>query len=111
MLPTTGHGPNRTAFKPHRPSEGAAGNRNFRLTGVVAALATLGPDAGLYGDNRDDQCDERVCPPETEEGVGAEHDEDREREVGAEDVRRVRVTNESLPRAAKANVTSRRLSP
>jgi hypothetical protein len=38
--------------------------------------------AGLDGDERD----EWVCPPEPEEGVGAEADEDREREVGAEDV-------------------------
>ena len=44
-------------------------------------LAAPGLYAGLDGDDSDDERDERdewVCPSESEQGVGAEADEDRE---------------------------------
>ena len=56
------------------------------LAGSAAASAAPALDALSNGDGRDDQRGDGVEPPEAEERVAGEADEDGEREVGAEEV-------------------------
>jgi hypothetical protein len=51
---------------------------------LAAQACSPGLDACLDRDDRDDERDGGVGPPEAEEGVGAEADEDRERVVSPE---------------------------